>query len=375
MSSIPPLESGKPEADRIVAMTPESDDRGFGNPAVQLFPTFAYPIDQGDVWRVLVQGRICQDVPLSLAKRLMLRGFVRALDLDEPMARSPLFSERIHGFLVSPIPRHRIQVSVGDQAHVLRRKSKSSGLFACKLDLPSRLLAGYRTYGQEPASAQDTPDLHIRCDHGLVPTSSRVFLAQERGISVISDIDDTIKLTDVCSRRRMLRRTFSEPFESIQGMASVYRDWEQQGVLFHYVSSSPWQIFDALHEFLLTEGFPLGSMHLKWFRLRDEIFKKWSIIRRKSKVGVIRGMIRRMPQRQFILIGDSGEKDPEMYAKIAQRHPNQVVRICIRQIEENPIDATRLSKIYRRYGVTVPIQVFQTAEQLASETLPRKSQG
>jgi phosphatidate phosphatase APP1 len=317
----------------------------------------------------MVQGRICQEVPLSLAKRLMLRGLIRALELDDSIARGPIFTERIQGFLVAPVARRRVQVSVGEQTHVLPRKSKASGLFTCKLDLPSQLLAGYRTYGIGWNERDNAPPLVIRCDHGFGAAISSVYMAQERGVSVISDIDDTIKLTEVCSRRRMLRRTFAEPFQSIHDMANVYREWASTGALFHYVSSSPWQIFDALNEFLASEGFPQGSMHLKWFRLRDEIFKRWSIVRRKSKVGVIRGMLKRMPQRHFVLVGDSGEKDPEMYAKIAQRHPKQVLRICIRQIDENPIDTERLNKIYRRYGLTVPIQVFTDAKQLGNSPI------
>jgi phosphatidate phosphatase APP1 len=348
-------------------MSPDMDDRDRDtrgrDTAVQLFPTIAYPIDRGAAWRVMVQGRICKQVPLSLAKRLMLRGFIRALELDDEVANGALFGERIQGFLVTPVARERVHVTVASQTHILGRKSKSSGLFTCKLDLPARVLQEYRSYGHQKGDANQK-DLRIYCGEGPFAAQGEVFLAQERGVSVISDIDDTIKHTEVCSRKTMLRRTFAEPFASIPGMADVYRNWAESGALFHYVSSSPWQIYDSLYEFLNVHGFPLGSMHLKWFRLRDELFKRWSIIRRKSKAGVIRGLIKRLPERQFVLIGDSGEKDPEMYAKIALKHPKQVARICIRQVSENPLDAARLAKIYRRYAEVVPIEVFTESEQL-----------
>lgn len=344
-------------------MTPESVGSGDFEPEVQLYPTVAYPIDGGSLWRILVQGRICQTVPPSLAKRLMLRGLIRALELEKEVVNGPVFPERVHGFMAAPVVRGRVQVAIGQQTYVLPRKSKSSGLFTCKLDLPRNQLAHYRTYGVQGASA-DSPECEIHWNNGLSRVSGHVFLAEEQGISIISDIDDTIKLTEVCHRRKMLRRTFAEPFESIEGMAAIYRDWAEKGALFHYVSSSPWQIYDALLEFLVISGFPPGSMHLKWFRLRDEIFKKWQIVRRKSKAGVIRGMMKRLPQRKFLLIGDSGERDPEIYAKIAAKHPKQVLRICIRQIDENPLDTVRLNKIYRRYGMTVPIQVFSEPKQL-----------
>ncbi|MFM2013857.1 MAG: hypothetical protein RLZZ396_2641 [Planctomycetota bacterium] len=319
---------------------------------VQLYPTIAYPVDRGSLWRVQVQGRICQNNAPSLAKRLLLKAFIRALELDDSTAKSSLFHDRIHGFLVSPLSRERIHVSINDQMYVLPRKSKSSGLFQCRLDLPRRLF-------------ESQQECSIRWDNGIRPISSPVFLAQESGVSVITDIDDTIKHTDVCSRRRMLRRTFAEPFTAIEGMSEIYQQWAARGAMFHYVSSSPWQIYDSLYEFLQAAQFPIGSMHLKWFRLRDELIKRF-IIRRKSKFGVINNMVKRMPQRHFVLVGDSGEKDPEMYAKIASKYPKQIVRICIRQIDANPIDPPRLHRIYKRYGMIVPIQVYSSAKQLGS---------
>lgn len=320
---------------------------------VQLYPTIGYPVDRGSLWRIQVQGRICQNIAPSLAKRLLLKGLIRALEVDESTAKSALFHDRVHGFLVSPLVRERIHLSINQQMYVLPRKSKSSGLFQCRLDLPRRVLDADR-------------ECTIRWDNGIRPVESRVFLADDRGVSVITDIDDTIKHTDVCSRKKMLRRTFAEPFVAIEGMAEIYQQWATRGAMFHYVSSSPWQIYDSLSEFLQATQFPSGSMHLKWFRLRDELIKKWLIIRRKSKFGVINNMVKRLPQRHFVLVGDSGEKDPEMYAKIASKFPKQIVRICIRQIDDNPIDPPRLHRIYKRYGMVVPIQVFSSAKQLGS---------
>jgi phosphatidate phosphatase APP1 len=184
-----------------------------------------------------------------------------------------------------------------------------------------------------------------------------VYLAGRSGISVISDIDDTIKMTDVTSRSRMLARTFLEDFEPVEGMAQVFQYWSEQGGLFHYVSSSPWQIYRPLEEFLTSHAFPSGSMHLKWFRLRDEIFKRWRIIRRKSKAGVIATMIKRMPYRKFLLVGDSGERDPEIYAKLARRFPEQISGIYIRDLQERPIDGKRHDRLIKRLD-SVPLTLF-----------------
>ena len=349
----------------ILRMTPDQAIRNESDPEVRLYPTIGYSNADGSLWRIQIQGRISQTAPATFGKRLLLRGLVRALNVSSQVAEGDLFRQRVRGFISAPVAGTRVQVELAGQNYVLRRKSKASGLFNCKLDISSKQTQNFKTYGVLPYRS-DSQDLECvqKWDIGLGKVSSQVFLAERRGFSVVTDIDDTIKLTEVNSRKRMLLRTFAEPFEAIEGIASAYQRWAEQGALFHYVSSSPWQIFDALSQFLVDQNFPAGSMHLKWFRLRDEIFKRWQIIRRKSKMGVIRNLIKRLPSRSFVLVGDSGERDPEIYAKLASKFPSQVARICIRQINANPLDGVRLNKIYRRYGMTVPIQVFANPAQL-----------
>ncbi|HUP77326.1 MAG TPA: phosphatase domain-containing protein [Pirellula sp.] len=355
----------------ILRMTPDQAIRNESDPEVRLYPTIGYSIADGSLWRIQIQGRISQTAPATFGKRLMLRGLIRALSVSSQVAEGDLFRQRVRGFISAPVAGTRVQVELAGQNYVLRRKSKASGLFNCKLDISSKQMQNFKTYGVLPYRI-DCQDLDCvqKWDVGFGKVSSQVFLAERRGFSVVTDIDDTIKLTEVNSRKRMLLRTFAEPFEAIEGMASAYQRWAEQGALFHYVSSSPWQIYDALNQFLVDEHFPLGSMHLKWFRLRDEIFKRWQIIRRKSKGGVIRTLIKRLPGRTFILVGDSGERDPEIYAKLASKFPSQVARICIRQIDANPLNGNRLNRIYRRYGMTVPIQVFANPAQLGDIAIP-----
>lgn len=314
-----------------------------------------------DGWRVLVQGRIVRDAELTLGKRLLLKGLQRALRNTGESVTSQLFFDRVEGFLAAPEQRRRVYVDIDGTSYRLRRKSKSSGLFVGKLDLPegvfgnlmSRANRGYAT-----ASVQ----VHIVGENSTTAVGE-IFLASPSGISVVSDIDDTIKRTCVTSRREMLAQTFLRPFEAIDGMAHVYQHWQQQGALFHYVSSSPWQIFQPLQKFLDEHHFPSGSMHLRWFRLRDEMFKRWRLLRRKSKGGTIVGMMSRLPQRRFVLIGDSGERDPEIYAKIAQKLPHQVAMVAIRDLEERPMDHRRHLRILRKMG-TVPLFKFQQADQI-----------
>ncbi len=243
------------------------------------------------------------------------------------------FYERIEGFLATPENRRRMYVEIDGVHYRLRKRSRSSGLFSSRLDLPD---GAFTNVMQPGASGFATAPIQLNVvGSESISGVGQVFLASPTGLSVISDIDDTIKSTCVTSRREMLAQTFLRPFTAIDGMAEVYRHWKSDGVLFHYVSSSPWQIYSPLQQFLREHDFPDGSMHLRWFRLRDEMFKRWRLLRRKSKGGVIVSMIKRMPDRRFMLVGDSGERDPEIYAKIAAKFKDQVGMVLIRDLLEN----------------------------------------
>ncbi len=71
-------------------------------------------------------------------------------------------------------------------------------------------------------------------------------------ISIISDIDDTIKITNVTSAMAMIRNTFS-PFSAVPKMAELYKRWSPKAK-FHYVSSSPFQLYSQLEKFIKAEG-------------------------------------------------------------------------------------------------------------------------
>jgi hypothetical protein len=70
-----------------------------------------------------------------------------------------------------------------------------------------------------------------------------VYVLARHGISVISDIDDTIKISNVLSKRLLLKHTFYTYFKPVEGMSDLYQKWNEQKCQFHYVSASPWQLY------------------------------------------------------------------------------------------------------------------------------------
>ncbi|KAG5457467.1 MAG: hypothetical protein BJ554DRAFT_2511 [Olpidium bornovanus] len=115
-------------------------------------------------------------------------------------------------------------------------------------------------------------------------------------------------------------------------MANVYSHWWTRGFAMHYVSNTPYQLLPMLDAFFRCHGFPPGSTHLKIFDWRGP--SRTSILSNPElgKRRHILSILKDFPKRKFILIGDSGERDLELYTKIARENPDRVLKIFIRDV-------------------------------------------
>jgi hypothetical protein len=185
--------------------------------------------------------------------------------------------------------------------------------------------------------------------------SGRIRLIAPEGVSVVTDIDDTIKVSLIPGDKdEVLRRTLCRDFEAVEGMAKKYREsWPDAA--FHYVSGGPWQLYTPLRDFLIegAGGFPEGSFHLTYhpknFLAEDtrEILIETiagSLGNTFShKVKTIRTLMQRFPLRSFVLVGDSGEVDPEVYRQIKDEFPGRVQEIWIRDVlNDDRVNSYRL---------------------------------
>lgn len=157
------------------------------------------------------------------------------------------------------------------------------------------------------------------------------------GLGVISDIDDTIKISNVLDKSALLKNTFQKEFQAVPDMAALYKKWHEtaENVNFYYVSSSPWQLYPELDTFMSGAGFPKGAFYLKNFRMKDRSFLNLFADPLAYKVGAIETIIAQAPAKKFILVGDSGEKDPEVYAAILKKYPDRILAIYIRDVGTN----------------------------------------
>lgn len=168
---------------------------------------------------------------------------------------------------------------------------------------------------------------------------------------VVSDVDDTILETGVQRVGLMLRQTFTgsaltrTPFP---GAAELYQDLaaeDGQGNPVFYVSSSPWNLHEFLVGFLRHRDFPLGPV-----LLRDLIGSHQGRARKHERIEEV---LRLHPQLPFVLIGDSGERDPQVYADIVRAHPGRVLAVYIREVRLDPGDG-RVEQVTDGWDADVP---------------------
>ena len=160
---------------------------------------------------------------------------------------------------------------------------------------------------------------------------------------VISDIDDTVMHTGVAQKLKMLWRLFMQGAESrtaFPGMAALLRALHcgRSAIEFNpmlYVSRGPWSIYEVLDEFFNLHRIPVGPLLF---------LREWGVTLQRPlprraedhKLELIRRMLALYRDLPFVLIGDSGQHDPEVYAQTVHEHPGRVLAIYIRNVSRAP---------------------------------------
>lgn len=160
--------------------------------------------------------------------------------------------------------------------------------------------------------------------------------------AVISDIDDTVLHTDAVSMLRMARTVLLSNARTrlpFKGVAAFYRalfrgcDQKNFNPLF-YVSNSPWNLYDLLGEFFHLNDIPIGPVLFlrNWgFTHKEQLPTR----KRPHKLTIARNMLTQFPHLPFILIGDSGEEDPEIYTELVDAFPNRIRAVYIRNVSRD----------------------------------------
>ncbi|MGB3548333.1 MAG: phosphatase domain-containing protein [Saprospiraceae bacterium] len=234
------------------------------------------------------------------------------------------------------IPGARLEISWGDQ--VFERTTDSEGYFHLEQSFapPIRFPLTDQLWQEAEIRVVSIPE---EGDCNLV-THSDVVLPRTAEYGIISDIDDTIMQTDVTSRlkmKAMLHTILKNAARrgAFDGVTDFYQalrlgpDGEGFNPFF-YVSNSPWNLYDLLLDFLHLNHLPRGPVLLRDFGLPSEDI---AANYRTHKADMVKRILDTYPDLPFILVGDSGEHDTDIYLEAARNNPERILNIYIRDVQ------------------------------------------
>ncbi|HUF66335.1 MAG TPA: phosphatase domain-containing protein [Gemmatimonadaceae bacterium] len=235
----------------------------------------------------------------------------------------------------NPIASAEVRVEFGGVSRTLT--ADDEGFFSGWLDLAE---------GQPPAHGWHASPVELVSPvvaSDSVSATGQVLIPHPRAaFGVISDLDDTVIQSRVtnflqAARTVMFGNALTRlPFE---GVAEFYhalnrgRDSGPENPLF-YVSSSPWNLYDVIEDFLAVQGIPHGPL----------LLRNWDFSPRglgahqhhAHKGDAIREIMDTYPSLPFILIGDSGQRDPEIYHEIVHDYLERIIAVYIRDVVRTP---------------------------------------
>jgi hypothetical protein len=305
---------------------------------VIVYPTYGYR-KEGDEGTWIIRLRIwvskARRVPVPSAFLAPFTAEMGELSADEVER----LRTRIAHFVADDDSAERVSVRFDEdpsgRSYDLPGETDFNGLLMTELELPD---ASAQAILAAQGSTNGWIDFTAAAEG--FEGKGRARLVEPVGESVISDIDDTIKITEVpAGPRVLLRNTFLRDYKPVEEMIGRYRE-HGDAVMFHYVSGSPWQLHKLLGEFVKGH-FPEGAFHMKdlgknllvpesWHDFVN--FTKGSAATFDQKVEQIGRIMRAFPRRKFTLYGDSGEKDPEVFRRIKSEFGDQVRKIYIRDV-------------------------------------------
>jgi phosphatidate phosphatase APP1 len=272
----------------------------------------------GTVNRLYVKGRVLED-----------KGIAKGTDKDTILNNLLNMYKR---FESDEVPNAQLCIRHLDEEHLVT--TDEEGYFKINLApaLPINPEKMWHGIDIELLEAP-IPFEAIRCQaEVLIPPADAEY-------GVISDIDDTIvrtSATDVLAMSRTVFLNNSRTRLPFAGVSEFYKSLQlgrngQRNNPFFYVSSSPWNMYDLLKDFLELNKIPEGPLLLRDFGLQDN--KLISSGHMSHKFTEIENILLTYPHLNFVLIGDSGQEDPKIYREVVKKYPGRILAIYIRDVQ------------------------------------------
>ena len=280
--------------------------------------------------RALVHGRVLEaaNVAPSTAEDSLWRNLINTLKRVES----------------DPIPHARVLVSADGAEHEL--VADDEGFFRGWIDIP--------------AVPPDQPwrEIQLRLVSPLRPGQQDVRATgllrvpgPAASFGVISDLDDTVIQSRISNFLQAVRTVMLGnartrlPFPGVAAFYDALQlggDGKRHNPIF-YVSSSPWNIYDIIADFMDVQRIPVGPILLRDWDIELSGLSSGRL--RKHKEPLIREILDLYPTLPFVLIGDNSQKDPEIYRSILDLYPGRILAIYIRNVEKHPERSAALKKL------------------------------
>jgi len=250
-------------------------------------------------------------------------GWVRVMArvlLTRPASGQPRRPAKVRGwrsFFTLPAKDTPVTIEVGDRRHETR--SDRGGYVDCLVEA-----------ALEPGWAM----LRLSVgDSEPVETTVRV-VDPAVTFGIVSDVDDTVMVTALPRPLLAAWHTFvldEHARMAVPGMAVLYEriTTAHPGAAVFYLSTGAWNVAPALNRFLARHLYPAGPLLLTdWGPTNDRWFRSG----RAHKRATLARLAREFPHMRWLLVGDDGQHDEEIYAEFAAMHPDNVAAIAIRRL-------------------------------------------
>jgi phosphatidate phosphatase APP1 len=256
----------------------------------------------------------------------------------------------LHRLESDEIPGARIRAHL--QGRQWETTTDEEGYFVLDLDAAEPLAPGWHEVALELVDSVGEPERRVEREQVLIPSVTADF-------GVISDLDDTVIRTHNTSLLQTIVTVFSGGARDrvvVPGIPALYRalalgrDDHGANPVF-YVSRSTWNLYDLLEEFLEVNDIPAGPLFLADQRLIEAPSPVMGS--ENHKFDSIHTLLRTYPTLPFILVGDSGMRDPEVYEGIVQNHPGRIRAVYIHDVSppERDREVQRIAASLEAQGV------------------------
>ncbi len=264
---------------------------------------------------------------------------------DEKDKKSKNFKTMLARYLSTPLPETKVNIHLGDEQFTVH--CDDLGYFSKWVTTEKPFETGWH---EAKFSIYDASG-EAQC------TQLGEFLIDnnKQNFGVISDIDDTILVSHATQLLRKIRLIMTKnaktrlPFE---GVTAFYHKLNNKGINpIFYVSSSEWNLYDFLVDFFEVRQIPKGPFLLQEFKsgIKDLLFTGGGS--HQHKLQKIRRLMDLYPEMNFILIGDSGQRDPLIYHKALIEFSDRIKAVYIRKIKKKDIFEQEIIDDYAKFGV------------------------